>query len=89
MTPTTSLPDTFVSTFWSEVKTALLAAGMKPAETDGAIRDFRVHVEPAQWTVYNDAPEEVAEELRAWLLRKATMPILDNARLEKGTQFIS
>lgn len=66
MANTTSLPDAFVSTYWSEVKAALLAAGMKPAEADGAIRDFRVHVEPAKWTVYNDEPEEVAEELLDW-----------------------
>lgn len=66
MAQTTSLPDAFVSTFWSEVKAALLAIGMKPTEAENAIRDYRVYVEPAKWTVYNDAPEEVAEELLEW-----------------------
>lgn len=84
MANTTSLPDAFVSTYWSEVKAALLADGMKPTEADGAIRDYRAYVEPAKWTVYNDAPEEVAEELRAWLLRKAPMPAPDTTRSESG-----
>ena len=74
MAGTANLPDAYVSAYWAEVKAALLAAGMMPAVADGAIRDFRVHVEPAKWTVYNDEPEDVAEELQAWLLGRVPAP---------------